>query len=63
MHLPDEAEKMQWPFTENSSFYLIMNMSLGSEGSWAGPADDMGLPAIMEVDWIRVSKPTANKND
>ena len=40
-----------------------MNMSLGSEGSWAGPADDMGLPAIMEVDWIRVSKPTANKND
>ena len=39
-------------------FYLILNMGLGGdrEGSWAGPIDDANLPAIMEVDWVKVSK-------
>lgn len=55
MHLPDEAEKKQWPFGEGAEFYLMLNMGLGNPGTWAGPVDDTGLPAIMEVDWIRVS--------
>lgn len=58
LKLADEAEKMQWPFTKDASFYLILNMGLGGdkEGSWAGPIDDDKLPAIMEIDWVRVSK-------
>lgn len=53
LHLEDEAEKMQWPFTEDAEFYLIMNMSLGSPNSWPGPVDDAALPAVMEVDWVK----------
>lgn len=56
LHLSNESEMMQWPFTDQSEFYLILNMGLGKQGSWAGPVDDMNLPAMMEVDWIRVSK-------
>lgn len=58
LHLADEAEMKQWPFTEDNPFYIILNMGLGGDrdGSWAGPIDDANLPAIMEVDWIRVSK-------
>lgn len=58
LKLEDEAEKMQWPFTKDSSFYLILNMGLGGDrdGSWAGPIDDANLPAIMEIDWVKVSK-------
>lgn len=58
LRLADEAEKMQWPFNKDSSFYLILNMGLGGngEGSWAGPIDDSNLPAIMEVDWIKVTR-------
>lgn len=56
MHLADEATKMQWPFTSESQFYLILNMGLGDEGTWAGSIDDANLPAVMEVDWIRVSQ-------
>lgn len=56
MHLPDEADKKQWPFREGAEFYLILNMGLGDSGTWAGPVDDANLPAVMEVDWIRVSR-------
>ena len=56
MHLADEATKMQWPFTSESQFYLILNMGLGDDGTWAGSIDDANLPAVMEVDWIRVSQ-------
>lgn len=54
LNLPDEKEKKQWPFGPGSEFYLILNMGLGDEGTWAGPIDDAGLPAVMEIDWIRV---------
>lgn len=57
MHLPDEAEKKQWPYGEDSAYYLILNMGLGDEGTWAGPMDDSNLPAVMEIDWIRVYQP------
>ncbi len=58
LRLEDEAEKMQWPFSKESSFYLILNMGLGGDraGSWAGPIDDNNLPAVMEVDWVKVTK-------
>ena len=54
MNLPNEAEMMQWPFGPGSSYYLILNMGLGDPGTWAGPMDDTNLPAVMEIDWIRV---------
>ena len=54
MNLPDEAEMMQWPFGSGSTYYLILNMGLGDPGTWAGPMDDINLPAVMEIDWIRV---------
>ena len=58
LKLEDEAEKMQWPFTKDAEFFLILNMGLGGDrpDSWAGPIDDENLPAVMEVDWVRVSK-------
>ena len=58
LRLEDEAEKMQWPFTKASSFYLMLNMGLGGdrEGSWPGPIDDANLPAKMEIDWVKVSR-------
>lgn len=57
LYLEDESEKMQWPFTKDASFYIILNMGLGGDrpGSWAGPIDDVNLPAIMEVDWVKVT--------
>lgn len=57
LHLENEQEMMQWPFTDASSFYLILNMGLGNDSgsSWAGPIDDANLPAEMWVDWVKVS--------
>ena len=53
----NEEEMKQWPFTKDSSFYIILNMGLGGNAdSWAGPIDDTDLPAIMEIDWVKVSK-------
>ena len=54
LKLENEVEMKQWPF--NTPFYLILNQSLGGENTWAGPIDDAALPAIMEVDWIRVTR-------
>ena len=54
MHLENESEMMQWPYGPGSSYYLILNMGLGDQGTWAGPMDDSNLPAVMEIDWIRV---------
>ena len=57
LRLADEGDKKQWPFTKDSSFYLILNMGLGGKSdSWAGLIDDNNLPAIMEIDWVRVFK-------
>ena len=54
MKLENEAQMKQWPYGPGSSYYLILNMGLGDEGTWAGPMDDANLPAVMEIDWIRV---------
>ena len=52
LHLEGENGDYQWPF--NHPFYLILSQSLGGEGTWAGQIDDSELPAIFEIDWIRV---------
>lgn len=56
LHLDDEAEMKQWPFGNGAAFYLILNMGLGGSEEWVGPIDDDNLPAVMEVDWVRVYK-------
>ena len=44
-------------FSGQQYFYIILNMGLGGNAdSWAGPIDDTDLPAIMEIDWVKVSK-------
>ena len=52
LHLEGEEGAYQWPF--NHPFYLILSQSLGGEGTWAGAIDNAELPAIFEIDWIRV---------
>lgn len=54
LHLDGEEGVYQWPF--NHPFYLILSQSLGGEGTWAGPIDNSELPAIFEIDWIRVTQ-------
>ena len=54
LHLDDETEKIQWPF--DHKFYMILNYSLGGEGTWVGEIDESELPTRMEVDWIKVTQ-------
>lgn len=53
-HLDNEADFKQWPF--DTDFYLILNQALGGAGTWPGAITDSELPAMMEVDWVRVSE-------
>ena len=59
-HLEGQTGAYQWPF--NHPFYLILSISLGGEGTWAGPITDSELPAIFEIDWIRVMQPKSSTN-
>lgn len=52
LRLAGEDGTYQWPF--NHPFYIILSQSLGGEDTWAGPIDDAELPAIFQIDWIRV---------
>lgn len=54
LHLEGEDGAYQWPF--DHPFYLILSQSLGGAGTWAGPIDDAQLPAVFEIDWIRVTQ-------
>lgn len=54
LHLEGEDGAYQWPF--DHPFYLILSQSLGGPGTWEGPIDDSELPAVFEIDWIRVSQ-------
>ena len=54
LHLEGENGAYQWPFSH--PFYLILSQSLGGEGTWAGPIDDSELPAVFEIDWIKVTQ-------
>ena len=57
LHLEGLNGAYQWPF--NHPFYLILSQSLGGEGTWEGPITNSQLPAIFEIDWIRVMQPVA----
>lgn len=46
--------RIQYPFTE-LDFDIILNYSLGGDGTWAGPIHDEDLPAFMYVDWVKVT--------
>lgn len=54
LHLENESETLQWPF--DTTFYIILNVALGGEGTWPGYIDDAELPGIMYVDKVVVSK-------
>lgn len=47
-----ETLDYQYPFVK--PFYLILSQSLGGEGTWEGPIEDSELPAIFQIDWIKV---------
>ena len=51
--LPGE-DWTKWPFDKD--FYLIINLAMG--GTLGGPIDVAALPAHLEVDYIRVYRPT-----
>ena len=48
----NEEFSYQYPFTK--PFYLILSQSLGGEGTWEGPIDNDELPAVFQIDWIKV---------
>lgn len=51
-HLSGEDGFYQWPFDKN--FYLILSISVGGADTWAGPIDNAGLPAVFQVDWVKI---------
>lgn len=50
--LSGENGAYQWPFTDD--FYIILSQSLGGADTWEGPIDNSQLPAIFQIDWIKV---------
>lgn len=50
LHLADEVTADQWPYKKN--FFLILNYTLTMNGI----ITDAELPAIMQVDWVKVTK-------
>ena len=49
---PSGNYSYQYPF--QYPFYLILSQSLGGNGTWAGEIDNSALPAIFQIDWIKV---------
>lgn len=54
LNLGGETGAYQWPFSH--PFYIILSQSLGGPGTWAGAIDDSELPAVFQIDWIKVSQ-------
>ena len=52
LNLGGETGAYQWPFSHE--FYIILSQSLGGADTWAGPIDNAELPAIFQIDWIKV---------
>lgn len=61
LHLSNEVLMQQWPF--DVPYYLILNYSVGGEDAWPGPIDDRGLPAHMEVEYVRYYEKENKGND
>ena len=56
---PEDSEfSYQYPFTK--PFYLILSQSLGGKGTWEGEINNEQLPAIFQIDWIKVWQKTEN---
>lgn len=59
LHLPDEATRLQFPFSQYD-YDIILNCSLGGtlngNKTWPGPIADEDLPVEMWVDWVKVTK-------
>jgi beta-glucanase (GH16 family) len=54
----DVPAGQSWAF--NHPFFLLMNLAVGGDGSWPGPADaPTPTPAVMTVDYVRIYKATA----
>ncbi len=47
---PANADYAQWPF--DAPQFMILNLAIG--GDLGGPVDNSQLPAVMEVDYVRV---------
>ena len=48
----NEDFSYQYPFTK--PFYLILSQSLGGKDTWEGVINNDELPAIFQIDWIKV---------
>jgi beta-glucanase (GH16 family) len=47
-----------WAF--NHTFYLLLNLAVGGDGSWPGPTDaTTPNPAVMTVDYVRIYQASA----
>jgi beta-glucanase (GH16 family) len=54
----DVPAGQSWAF--NHPFFLLMNLAVGGDGSWPGPADaTTPTPALMTVDYVRIYKAAA----
>jgi len=46
-------------FAFNHSFFLLLNLAIGGDGSWPGPTDaSTPNPAVMTVDYVRLYRPS-----
>lgn len=55
LHLSNNSDVKQWPF--DAPFYLILNNALGGPGTWPGAIRDSDLPAVFEIDYVRITRP------
>lgn len=54
----DLSSDQTWTF--DHAFFLLLNLAIGGDGSWPGPADaTTPSPAVMTVDFVRVYKAAA----
>lgn len=54
LHLSNNSNVKQWPF--DAPFYLILNNALGGAGTWPGNISDSQLPAVFEIDYVKVTQ-------
>lgn len=49
-----ESEEFSYQYPFMAPFYLILSQSLGGKDTWEGVIDNSELPAIFQIDWIKV---------
>lgn len=54
IHASNESSVLQWPF--DTTFYLILNQALGGADAWPGAITNSQLPAVFEVDWVKITE-------